>query len=148
MNSRIFLLFAIFFPSTIFCQNFVRAVDKTDADIYPWITFLSENESQFESENQTSVECFRVVITTSEIYNSLYIEKVIMGEEGGGKKIAWRRMLNEDDMRIHLELKGEFAGIQFIAWTGNDSFKFSMHGRTFEVSQLNGQLYQILELTL
>ena len=59
------------------------------ADYYPWITFLSQGPIDwFATDESAPVQgrAYRLVITTSEIYNTVYIEMVTFGGEGCCKK--------------------------------------------------------------
>lgn len=85
---------------------------------------------------------FRFILTTDEIYDKVYLEKVIYGEEGGSKKLEWRKKL---DMEIFYELgiTGEIYNVAFISWTNKDKFIMSVHETPFEVSNLNAKNWTI-----
>jgi hypothetical protein len=60
------------------------------ADYYPWVTFLSEGPIDWFSNDESAPvqgRAYRLVITTSEIYNTVYIEMVTFGGEGCCKKL-------------------------------------------------------------
>lgn len=75
----------------LFCfgQNSISTLNKTNSDIYVWTTFLSEGQNNLIKDKSEfgTVEFCRVIITTSEIYNDLYIEYGTSSIEGGEKKI-------------------------------------------------------------
>ncbi|WP_397447798.1 hypothetical protein [Polaribacter sp. R77954] len=78
---------------------------------------------------------YRIIITTSGIYNGIYIEKGIESENGGGTKIIWKRLVNEDDFYSNFSLKGEFSGVEFIKWNSWNSFIVKIQGKEY---QFNG----------
>jgi hypothetical protein len=85
--------------------------ELTTKDICLEMTHLQENQN-FDNENEEYVFAFRFILTTDEIYDQVYIEKVIYGEEGGSKKLEWRKKL---DMEVFYELgiKGEVSNVGF-----------------------------------
>jgi hypothetical protein len=95
----------------VYSQSEIRTSDRSNKDIYNWITSISKGDL-FIRENQKNKEFpigefYRLIITTSEIYNAIYIEKGIEGANGGGPEIVWKRLVNEDDLYSNFSLKGE-----------------------------------------
>jgi len=110
----------------------INTIDRSSTDYYPWITYINEGpinwiKSKDESSKGTS---FRLIITTSEIYDDILIEKAIVGEEGGGKKIVSRRLVERDSLRADFDLKGEISGITFKKWLTPTSFELIIQDKT------------------
>ena len=122
----------------------VKTIDKTNQDNYTWITFLSEGETNWDEDNRGFA--YRAIITTSEIYNDIYIEKVSVGEEGGGKKIEWKRQVDIDNLIANFALKGEFSGVVFIKWTTWNSFELNIQDKKLLFKNLESDKIQVKEL--
>ncbi|MEA5005596.1 MAG: hypothetical protein VB022_04195 [Rikenellaceae bacterium] len=122
----------------------IKTIDKTYHDNYKWITFLSEGETNWDGDN--GGVAYRFILTTPEIYNDIYIEKVSVGEEGGGKKIEWKRLIDRDNLTSNFKLKGEFTGVVFIKWTTWNSFELNIQGKRFLFKNLESDKIQVREL--
>jgi len=122
----------------------IKMIDKTNHDNYKWITFLSEGETNWDGDN--GGVAYRFILTTSEIYNDIYIEKVSVGEEGGGKKIEWKRLIDRDNLTSNFRLKGEFTGVVFIKWTTWNSFELNIQDKRFLFKNLESDKIQVREL--
>jgi hypothetical protein len=133
------VLFLLLLGEMCFSQVQITTIDETNSDIYKWTTFLTEGESNLLEDKSDfgTLEFCRILITTSEIYNDIYIEYGISGIEGGGKKIKRKVLVSRDDLRKHLQIKGEFAGLEFIEWTSWNSCKFKMQGKEFEILNID-----------
>jgi len=126
-------------------QNLIKTFDETNSDIYAWTTFLSEGQNNLLEDKSefVTIEFCRVIITTSEIYNDIYIEYGTSSIEGGGKKIKKKSLISRDDLREYLQIRGEFAGLEFIKWTSWNSCKFKMHGKEFEIFNIEKETINI-----
>lgn len=122
----------------------IKTIDKTNEDNYEWITFLSEGETNWEGDS--GGVAYRAIFTTSEIYDDIYIEKVSLGEEGGGKKIEWKRLVDRDNFISNFKLKGEFSGVVFIKWISWNSFELNIHNKRFLFKNLESNKIQVKEL--
>jgi hypothetical protein len=71
-----------------------------------------------------------LIITTSEIYDDIKIEKATVGEEGGGKKIISKRLVDRESLRAAFDLKGEISGITFKKWLTPTSFELIIQDKT------------------
>ena len=123
----------------VYSQSEIRTSDQSEKDIYKWITTISKGElfiPEKENNEEFAVrEFYRLIITTSEIYNGIYIEKGIESENGGGTKIIWKRLVNEDDLYSNFSLRGEFSSVEFIKWNSWNSFILKIQGKEY---QFNG----------
>jgi hypothetical protein len=110
----------------------IKTIDRFSTDYYPWITYLNEGPINWinSKDERSKGTSFRLIITTSEIYDDILIEKVIVGEEGGGKKIVSRRLVERDSLRADFDLKGEISGIKFKKWLTPTSFKLMIQDKT------------------
>ena len=105
-------------------------------DYYTWITSLNEGPVKWlaEPENEIEGRAYRICITTSEIYNSLYIEQVTFGTEGCCKKIAWKKQLDLYDLFREFKLTGEVTNVEFSKWLNNTTCYLSIQERTYALS--------------
>ena len=122
-------------------QSKITTTDKSEKNIYKWITTISKGEL-FIPENQKKEEFligefYRLIITTSGIYNEIYIEKGIESENGGGTKIIWKRLVNENDLYSNFDLTGEFSGIKFIKWNSWNSFTLRIQRENYRFNKIH-----------
>ena len=134
-----YLLFPIFFIT--FCkstsgQDVEFKLKPVKKDYYTWITSLNEGPVKWlaEPESETEGRAYRICITTSEIYNNLYIEQVILGTEGCCKKIAWKKELDLYDLFKEFKLTGEVTNVEFSKWLDNTTCYLSIQERTYSLS--------------
>ena len=143
-------------PSAMAGDYVNTRIQKT-VDYYVWITALSVGEkirTNISEMNQEKLgkkaidaRQFRVAVTTSEIYNSVYLEEITHGPEGCCLKFAKIRKLDLHDMQKKFKLQGELSGFEVSYWTSPTSFKFKIHNRTFELSDLDKTKVYIEEET-
>ncbi len=124
----------------------VKTIDKSNQDYYKWITFLSEGETNWDGDN--GGVAYRAIITTSEIYNDIYIEKVSVGKEGSGKKIEWKRLVDRDNLISSFRLKGEFSGVVFIKWTTWNSFELNIQDKILLFTNLESDKIQVKRIKI
>ncbi|NUQ81381.1 MAG: hypothetical protein HUU10_07190 [Bacteroidetes bacterium] len=122
----------------------LESEDIEDNIFYTWVTFLSESKILWSENDSTRSVAFRVLITTSEIYNYIYIEKITYGEEGFGKRIEYRSRLNTIIFSDKFKITGEFTGVKFSNWISYNSFIFTIDNKRFELTILNQNEAQIL----
>jgi hypothetical protein len=141
MKKTIIILLTIVNSFFVYSQSEIRTSDKSEKDIYNWITTISKGEL-FIPENQKTKEFpigefYRLIITTSEIYNGIYIEKGIESESGGGTKIIWKRLVNENDLYSNFHLRGEFSGVEFVKWNSWNSFILKIQGEKYKFNHID-----------
>ena len=145
MKLKIFLFFLLV-GAVCHSQVIIKTIDDSNSSVYPWITFLSEGESNVVEEDSEfgTVEFCRILITTSEIYNDIYIEYGTSSFSGGrSPKTFKRKIVVRDELREYLKIKGEFAGLKFIEWTSWNSCKFKMHGKEFKLLNIEKDMIEI-----
>jgi hypothetical protein len=110
----------------------IKTIDRSSKDYYPWITYLNEGPINWikSQPDESSGISFRLIITTSEIYDDIIIEKATAGEEGGGKKIVSKRLVDRESLRAAFKLKGEISGIKFNRWLTPTSFELIIQDKT------------------
>lgn len=145
---RYILIFSIILSCcSVYGQELnVKTIDKSNQDYYEWITFLSEGETNWDGDNFGVA--YRAIITTSEIFNDIYIEKVSVGEEGGGKKIEWKRLVDRDNLISNFKLKGEFSGVVFIKWTTWNSFELNIQDKRLLFTNLESDKIQVKRIKI
>ena len=141
MKRILLTLFILSSALTSWSQTVTTNPKLTTKDICLEMTHLQESQNFYDPEEEFDY-ALRFILTTDEIYDKVYIEKVIYGEEGGSKKLEWRKKL---DMEIFYELgmTGEVSNVGFINWIDKDSFNMSVHETQFEVSNLSSNFWTI-----
>lgn len=127
-------IFCLLFISETFGQiKKIKTIDFSNKEYYLDITFLSEGEFQPQkTKNRTENDiAFRVVILTSEIYNTLVLEKVSYGSEGGNKHIINKRKVDLSQIWTEFKLTGEITDLEFIKWLTWDSFEIKIQELTY-----------------
>ena len=116
-------------------QTFELELKSIEKDYYAWITSLNEGPTKRldEPDGDVRARANRICITTSEIYNSLYIEEVTFGRERCCKKIASKKQLDLYELFDKFELQGEVANIKFGKWLNFSTFELEIQGRTFSI---------------
>ncbi len=120
---------------------------------YRWISFLTEGEITWLSDSVQKTDSivgysFRIVITTSEVYNRIYIEKVIVGEEGCCKRVLSTRAIDMHQYQRKFGIKGEMAGINFSKWLSPTSFQFQQFNRKFNITNIDKRDVSIKEISV
>jgi hypothetical protein len=147
MKIPITLFFTIIYSFVVYSQSDIRTSDKSDNDIYNWITTISKGElfiPEYQKTKEFPIgEFYRLIITTSEIYNGIYIEKGIENENGGGTKIVWKRLINENDFYSNFNLKGEFTGVEFIKWNSWNSFNLKIQDEKYKFNHIDKEVIEV-----
>jgi hypothetical protein len=132
---NIVLIPFIFIAIVSFDQKETISLVETDEDYYQWITFLSEGEISWVAEPIGEVEgiSFRLIITTSDIYNNIYIEKITYGMEGCCKKIVYKKEIPLSDIFKRFKLNGERSGVEFVKWLNPTSFELKIYDDIYRI---------------
>jgi hypothetical protein len=141
------LLLPFFTMAPAQAGEYVNTSIQKTADYYVWITMLSPGEKIWNNlsdkdyerlgEKAIAARQFRIAVTTSEIYNTVYLEEITEGPEGCCRKFVKIRQLDLNDMQKKFNLRGELAGFEVYYWTSPTSFKFKLQDRTFDLSGLD-----------
>lgn len=133
MKKLITLILLSFIISLTYSQSNEISYSLNGDDLCLKVTNLTESQN-FDGANE--IYAFRWFITTSEIYDQIYIEKVSYGEEGGSKRLIWRKKL---DMEFFNEkgIYGEISNVGFIKWMEDESCIVSIQETKFEISNLD-----------
>ena len=105
-----------------------------------WISMLTEGPTDWVGGSS-----YRVVVTTSEIYDHVYIEKVTYGDEGCCKRLASIRALDLKEFAQAFNLPGEISGFKFVKWDSSSAFTFSMRDRYFRAYDIQKPKVKIIE---
>jgi hypothetical protein len=157
MNKLNIYSLAILTVLTIFSHQWVLAQEievptqtEKSADYYPWITFLSEGPIDwFEKDETAKVQgrAFRVVVLTSEIYNTIYLEEITLGREGCCKRLIKIRKFNLEIFAKGFGFIGELSGFEVIRWVTPTSFEFRFQERSFMMSEINRPRVKVKRLS-
>jgi hypothetical protein len=127
------LYLILFVPIILLAQTkTISTVSQKNNPGYAWIIQLEQGPINWDSSC-----AYRVVVTRSEIYNTVYFEKVTFGEEGCCAKVVSTRIFNLEQFAKLFGIKGELAGFEFQTWNNPTIFTFKMQDRTFKVSELS-----------
>jgi hypothetical protein len=129
-------------PAVLFSQTkSIPMISQKANPGYAWIIQLIQGSTDWDHSC-----AYRIVVTRSEIYNTVYIEKVTFGEEGCCAKVVSTRKFNLEQFAESFDIKGELAGFEFHAWINPTVFKFKMHDRIFKVSDISKDIVQVEEV--
>jgi hypothetical protein len=135
---RQLILTFIFISSFVFAngQSVELELKPVKKDYYAWITSLNEGPINWldKREGDVRARAFRTCITTSDIYNSLYIEEVTLGNEGCCKQIASKKELDLYTLFEKFELTGEVANVTFSKWVNKTTFELQIQEQIFSIS--------------
>jgi hypothetical protein len=147
----ILMVLTMFSPQWVLAQEIeVPTQTAKYADHYPWITFLSEGPIDwFEKDETAKVQgrAFRVVVLTSEIYNTIYLEEITLGREGCCKRLAQIRKFNLEVFAKGFGFIGELSGFEVIRWVTPTSFEFRFRERSFLMSEINRSRVKVKRLS-
>ncbi len=136
----------LFFLSVTICISLVAFTQKqsfdcfeTKDDYYKWISFLSEGKINWFDDIVDNVEgeSYRFVVTTSEIYNQIYIERITLGPEGCCRKLASKKEIPIDKIFIAFNIAGERSGVKFIDWKSSTSLVFSIYDKKYLIEDID-----------
>ena len=140
MKKHILILSGVLICILSFGQTYqIKTIDRSSEDYYPWITYLNEGPINWIESPQDGSKgiSFRLIITTSEIYDDIIIENANVGEEGGVKKIISKRLVDRESLRAAFNLKGEISGIKFKKWLNPTSFELIIQDKTLIFENIN-----------
>jgi hypothetical protein len=98
---------------------------------YELITNISLGPFGYEKKGETEITYrYRIIISTFEIYDDLFIEKLkITGEEDIPDGIDWSRMLDLKPILEKLKISTEQQNISKIEWLSPTSLRFRLGGK-------------------
>ena len=111
----------------------IITTDASKINYYPDIVYLNEGEPAANGK------IYRAIITLSEVYNSLIIETLTVGDEGGNVKIVSRRKVDLDGLWSAFNLQGEVAGLNFVKWQSPTAFIITIYDKKFAVSDIGAK---------
>ena len=125
--------------STVAFAAEVRLLPDKAKDYYAWIVFLSRGPIKWTStppavpgdDPKSTGQAYRVVQLVSEIYDTVLIEEITLGNEGCCVKVKTVRRVDLDGFAKTFGFIGEIAGFRFLDWESGTSFRFRFHEREF-----------------
>lgn len=127
-------------------QVFSVPSSPAKADYYVWITFLTEGSVDWITEDEAAQiqgRVHRVVVTTSEIYDNVYIETLSVGREGCCKKLERVRKFGFEAFCKKIQCVGEQSGFEFVRWLSETSFVFRYHDREYVMSAIDKREFNV-----
>jgi hypothetical protein len=132
---KIFILPLMAFTLLVHGQEKTVLLVENPIDSYSSIVFLTEGEVRWLDTPVGEIEgiSYRVIITRSDIYNSLFIEKITYGTEGCCKNIVSTKEIPVNELFKLFSITGEHAGVKFVEWIDSASFVISIYDRSYNV---------------
>lgn len=137
-------------PAMIPTQFPIPTTPRKDQDYYHWITALSSGPIQWttiEQSDRSRGRAYRVVVLTSEIYDTVLLEEITLGDEGCCVALGAVRELDLRALAMHFGLRGEISGFRLTRWVGPDSFEFQLHRRKFRAGGIGADSVTVQEVT-
>lgn len=133
----------------------IRVSPWKSRDYYASIVFLSEGPITWRSmppkvagEEPKSVgRAYRIVQLVSEIYDTILIEEVTLGNEGCCRKVRGVSQIDLDGFVKAFGFAGEISGFQFVKWESESSFRFRFKDREFTAAGLGKSRLTISEVS-
>jgi len=109
------------------------------------LVFLSEGEVNWLEVPVDEIEgiAYRVLITRSDIYNAVFLEKVTFGIEGCCKEILFKKELPVEVLFDLFNITGETAGVTFLKWCAPGTFILGIYDHKFVVSVLDDSIVSV-----
>jgi hypothetical protein len=132
----------------------IRLLPEKGANSYAWIVFLSRGPIRWTStppaapgqDPKSTGRAYRVVQLVSEIYDTVLIEEVTLGNEGCCVKVRAVRRVDLEGFSKAFGFIGEIAGFSFVDWQSDTSFRFRFHDREFVATGLDTPRLVIAEV--
>lgn len=148
MKQIILLLLFVISSSFLLSQTKkIRTSDYSSKQYYTAITYLSEGDSnplKLPTDKLAEI-AYRIIITTSEIYEDLIIEKVGYGSEGGNKQIITKQKVDLSNLWSAFNLSGEKSGITFSKWINWNSFELKILNKLYVVNDITSNSITVSE---
>ena len=116
-------------------------------DYYEWITEMTAGPINYVYKSDSHEGGFiRFVVTTSEIYDSIIFEELIVGSEGCCKRVKETRALDFRKFWQEFGFIGEQGGVKFHKWLSPNSAEFYLHERKFKITDMDKKEVVIQEI--
>ena len=146
------VFFFVLGGAELFSQSTVVAniIENKKAD-YASITSLVVSTPYYykpiKSDNNAGYK-YRAIITTSEIYTELYVEKIKLDVEGGIVDIEWSKKINTRSILDSYGMSSETSQISGIIWKDENSFTFFMGSRKLLGRIINSDKIEISKVQI
>ena len=114
-----------------------------DGDYYSWVTYLSAGPpAQVNpAEGEVRARRYRVAVTTSEVFNQIYLERVSYGTEGCCAQLESVVLVDLEFLARQFGVRGELAGVRVQGWTYSNALIFILAQRRFELLIVDGEVW-------
>jgi hypothetical protein len=133
LGRRIIMRYLILVGIVLLTMTFSVGVNAQDndtlnnfAEIYPWIIGASAGPIIWDTINNTG-QFYRLIITESEIYDNLYLEIIMLEDEGAAKKVIEHYMFPFELFKCDQET----SKINIRKWIDYDQVKISVGTKNF-----------------
>ncbi len=116
--------------------TFLSVVDVYVSPSVFYDKILDEKEAGFKH---------RLIVTLSEIYSTVYLDRILLDIEGGINKQKWSRKLDLRQLYSKFSLSEETDHLVFIHWVDASKFRFKVDEYFFEAQIIdNGNTLDVL----
>jgi hypothetical protein len=128
----LFIMLTIILCNSVNAEGIMMLKTTNTAPKYELITSITLGPFGYESKGSTEIPYrYRVLVSTFEIYEDLFIEKLkINNEEGIPQGVEWSRRLDLIPLLEEFNISTEQQKIGHFEWLSPVSFRFSLGGKT------------------
>ena len=150
MGIRLTLLGTILFataPLSLGAQAEIPTSPR-ERDYYAWITSVATAPHQAitPGNDSTNSRRYRLVVLTSEIYNTVIVEEIIFGREACCARVRSAREVDLDALVRQFQLRGERAGFSIDSSLSPTAFRVRFMGRRFDISNVHRQRVTVVQV--
>ena len=119
-------------------------------DYYPWISQFSAGPFATTDTPGITALRYRAIVTISEIYSTLYVEAVAVGQEGCCMRILWARRVDlalPPSGRLRGLPGRSMRGLVLHEWTSPNSFVLTIRDRRYEAVIGGEEEFSVRDIT-
>ena len=122
---------------------------RDSADYYPWIeqSLAAPTEWVVSDKDESTGVRWRLVVLRSEIYVSLFLERVTLGEEGCCMRLDLVRELDIERAARHFGMRGEISQFGSLVAVAPRAFRFQLQGMPLLLTVISSDSVRIERAT-
>lgn len=126
-----FVILTIALCDIVYAEEALKLKTTNTSPKYELITSVTLGPFIYDSNDNTEFPCrYRAIVSTFEIYDDLFIEKLLIdNEEGIPQGIEWSRRLDLGPLFDKLKIPTEQQNIDNIKWLSPTSLQFNLGGK-------------------
>ena len=119
-----------------FAQQSFYFQTKDEKPDYNLITGVEVGEPIYSDSSESGVR-YRIIITTFEIYQNIFIEQQSLGAEAIPDSTNWSKLIKLYDIVTFYKISSEQQHVSDLQFISPKSFVFSMGGKKFRVNEID-----------